>query len=315
MIARGGAVAVALGAALWGLFWIPLRYIEQSGIHGLAVIAVANAVAAGVLLVVANVHSDNDLKQLFGKPVERPVIVLGSMLGLSSVLYMLALLHTDVVRAVFLFYLLPVWAALASRVLHETSLSRSQWAAIAFTVIGVWLLLGGSLEQLIVRPSLGDMLAIVSGMTWGLGLAILGGSAPMKPVASALASFVAATVWASLSLLLVTFLSQDRSVDIIVSETESALPALSLLAGSVFPWVLTMAFGALLLMPSVLAQVWGADRLPATVAAILTTTEILVATASAVWLIGTRVDQAGAIGAVLVFMAIGLSLRTSHPAT
>ena len=36
---KPGAWAVTVGSAIWGLFWIPLRYLEDAGIPGVWAVA------------------------------------------------------------------------------------------------------------------------------------------------------------------------------------------------------------------------------------------------------------------------------------
>ena len=301
---------MAAGAAVWGLFWIPLRTIEQTGLSGLTVVAIANATAAllvlGIMLASRKRHQALPLRAL----LQPSTLLLGSALGVSSVLYMLALLYTDVIRAVFLFYLLPVWAMLAARVLYAEPVTPRQIMAVVLTVIGVWLLLGGDTEHLSVNPGFGDSLAIAAGMTWGLGLALLGDKGSPSPTASACATFSIATLLAIAVLFATSLLSGSSLATIEVSVQATPLPdglsSSSTTAGVFY----AMAFGLLLLLPSVLGQIWGADRLPATLAAILTTTEILVATISAIVLVGTSVDSSGALGAVLIGVAFWQAMHT-----
>jgi hypothetical protein len=42
--------AVALSAALWGLWWLPLRALSEAGLSGPAVNAALYGIASGVLL-------------------------------------------------------------------------------------------------------------------------------------------------------------------------------------------------------------------------------------------------------------------------
>lgn len=309
-IDRRGAVAVAAGAAVWGLFWIPLRAIENAGLDGLTVVAIANASAALVLLA-ASLFGARQTDTLSRKTFLQPhALLLGLTLGASSVLYMLALLYTDVVRAVFLFYLLPVWAMLAARIFYAEPITPRQLLAVILTIIGVWLLLGGDAEHLSVQPGFGDTLAIAAGMTWGFGLALLGDRNSLPPVTSAIATFVSATALALLALLVVSQLagSMALSIDLPTSPSPEHVFTIGPIKGVYY----AIAFGVILLLPSVLGQIWGADRLPATLAAVLTTTEILVATVSAVTLIGTSVDTSGALGALFIGAAIWLALRSTR---
>jgi drug/metabolite transporter (DMT)-like permease len=69
-----------------------------------------------------------------------------------------------------------------------------------------------------------------------------------------------------------------------------------------------IAFGALALWPSMIGQLWGARLVPATRAALLTMTEIVVATGSAALLIGTSLTSVSIIGGLVIVAAVVIDL-------
>jgi drug/metabolite transporter (DMT)-like permease len=75
---------------------------------------------------------------------------------------------------------------------------------------------------------------------------------------------------------------------------------------------LAVVFGAAVLFPSMLGQIWGARRIPAPTAALLTMTEILVATASAGWLIGTELAPISLLGGAIIILAVCIDLATKR---
>jgi len=76
--------------------------------------------------------------------------------------------------------------------------------------------------------------------------------------------------------------------------------------------IATLAFSILLLYPSLLGQIWGAQRIIAPTAALLTMTEILVATASAYVLIGTELNATSMIGAVVILLAVLIDIALQY---
>ena len=63
------------------------------------------------------------------------------------------------------------------------------------------------------------------------------------------------------------------------------------------------------MLPSMLGQIWGARRIPAPTAALLTMTEIIVATLSAYFLIGTELGTLAFIGGALIVLAVAIDLK------
>ena len=78
--------------------------------------------------------------------------------------------------------------------------------------------------------------------------------------------------------------------------------------GSLLP--ISILFGCILLWPSLFAQVWGARLVAAPTAALLTMTEILVATFSAWLLIGSSLTSVAIVGGGLIVCAAVLDLTT-----
>ena len=287
--AARGAVAIAVGAALWGLFWIPLRRLDAEGVEGLWSIALVGLAAA--LVAVPLAVRREGLAALFGPDVRR----VGLALGLSGVLYFAGVLHSDVVRVVFLFYLLPVWTILAARVLHGEPIRSRHLLVIGAALAGLWLLLGGG-ARLPLPRNVGDLCGLGAGLCWGVSLALLRGHPGTPPYASTAAAALLTGALAALLALLVAALGA------------AGAPAFPRPGALVAALPLALAFGVAVLYPAMLGQIWGARLVPATTASLLTMTEILVATGSAWWLIGTTLDAVALAGGTLIVSAVLLDL-------
>jgi len=284
-----GAWAVTLGAAVWGLFWIPLRYLENTGIPALWAIALV-FVAAFVpsLVVTARKGELTELKSMDGWLV-------GTALSLSTVLYFAAVIYTDVLRAIFLFYLLPLWTTLSARILFGEPFRRSQFGIIISALIGVWLLLGGR-SSIPLPNNPGDWCALGAGFCWGISLSLLRSRQETPPFASTTTAMCTGALLATFCAILLnielSFLTPQRG------NSPFSLSTITLI----------IAFGALMLYPSMLGQIWGARKIPAPTAALLTMTEILVATVSAAWLIGTELSLISLLGGLIIITAAGIDL-------
>lgn len=292
---RPGAWAVTAGSAIWGLFWIPLRYLENAGIPGLWAVALILAAASiPSLLITLWQQEASELTTVNGWLV-------GFALSSATVLYFTAVLYTDVIRAIFLFYLLPVWTTLSARVLYGEPIQKAQMAIIATALLGVWLLLGGG-HSLPMPNNIGDWCAIVSGFCWGFSLSLLRSREDAPPFASTTATIVSGLLLSSLCALTIQYVSADTFITASESQPVSLTKTLPLAA----------IFGALVLFPSMLAQIWGARRIPAPTAALLTMTEILVATGSAWFLIGTDLPALSILGGLIIVTAVCVDLAVKR---
>jgi len=292
---RPGAIAVTAGSAIWGLFWFPLRYLDEIGIPGIWAIALVMATATlAALLVVAWRKEWQDLT------IMQPWFI-GIALGLASVLYFIGVLFSDVVRVIFLFYLLPVWTTLAARFVYGEPIRRAQLPVIAAALIGVWLLLGGG-NKLPLPQNAGDYCGLAAGMCWGFSLALLRG----RPIAGPAASSVTALgSGLALALIAATAFSSLSNIESLSYPEPDALKS-GLLAA--------LLFGSAVLFPAMFGQIWGARRIPAPTAALLTMAEIIVATISAGFLIGTELGPVSIFGGLVIVSAVCIDLIVQHRA-
>lgn len=277
---RQGEIAIVLGASIWGLFWIPLRYLDDNGVQGLWAVAFIMAAAIPVSLGTA----------LYRRELRRQdlgtIALIGSLIGIAVTLYFAAIVYTDVLRAVFLFYLLPIWATILARVLHGEPIGPRRMLAIAVAFGGLWLFLGGE-GGLPIPKNAGDWMAICSGICWALCIVTIKHKADVGSFANSAAPFVFGAGFAAVA---AAFLASSNPFPDPAAIRSTAPIAL--------------VFGTLMLWPSILGQVWGAKLVPAPRAALLSMSEIIFATISAYLLIGTSLTLWSAFGGITIIIAV-----------
>ena len=152
-------LAVAVCGLLWGLFWIPLRALDGAGVTGGYAVAAFCIASVLVMLPVAIYRSR---RLMIGGG---PLLVTGIVAGSAFVLYSDSLLITDVVRAILLFYLTPVWSTLLGKVLLNERVTPARFAALALGLSGLVVILG--VEGGFPMPrNAGDWFALLSGIAW-----------------------------------------------------------------------------------------------------------------------------------------------------
>jgi len=288
-----GAISIALSAALWGLFWIPLRLLDEYGVTGLwAVVLVMAAVSVPSTLVLV-------LRKRLHVLRSQRTWFIGSSLGLSVVLYFAGIIVSDVIRVVFLFYLLPIWTTLAARFFYNEPITRTRFIVIAMALIGLWLLLGGG-NSLPIPSNIGDWCGLLAGITWGVSLALIRAKEDTDAFGMVCTTSIGATIMAiAVTVLLLisgnTQLASPPSVDSVVVVMAAAL-----------------GFSLIILFPSLVGQIWGAQRVAAPTAALLTMTEILMATVSAYLLIGTELNRVSIVGATIILLAVFIDISLQY---
>jgi drug/metabolite transporter (DMT)-like permease len=279
-------LALLLNALTWGLSWIPLRWLEQRGLHPLWATAVIYAVA--VALIIA--WRPGAPRLLWRSPRLWWLVVAA---GTTNATFNWAVTLGDVVRVVLLFYLMPLWAVLLSRWLLGERLSAAAATrvllALAGAVIVLWPADGGW-----PWPRNGaDALAILGGFSFALNNVLLRREAAAPEEARALAMFGGGVV-----------VSFALAVGLTAAGQIAPVPAPST------GWILAAAGLAAAFLVGNLALQYGAARLPGNTTAAVMVAEVLFASVSAVALGAGAVTTGLVVGGSLIVVAALLSART-----
>lgn len=277
------SLAIAGGAAMWGLFWIPLRYVADAGLGPMwaAALTLCGGLPFAFMAMLLFARKDRG---------QWPwMVVFGLGMGVSATLYFVSVIMTDVVRAIFLFYMLPIWTTLFDRLVFGIRLDIARAFAVIIAFAGLWLLLGGDGGVPLPRNA-GDWAALGAGFSWGITLSLVRARPAVDPHKSVFSSVLFASILSLVAAVMMT----------------GGGPELPQISGEVL--LVIIAFGALALWPSMIGQLWGARLVPATRAALLTMTEIVVATGTAALLIGTTLTSVSIIGGFVIVAAVVLDL-------
>jgi drug/metabolite transporter (DMT)-like permease len=269
------AGAVALSAALWGLWWLPLRALAEAGLSGVAVNAALYGIASLVLL------------PAFWRRRHRlaaggwMLLGAGGLFGGALVCWNLALILGEVVRVTLLFYLAPVWATLlALAVLSE----RVGWLRVASVVLGLAgaaVLLGASSGLPLPRAA-GDWLGLAAGLLFAFSVTLVRKGQAIEGLDQTLVSFATAAV---LSFVLLAM----------------AAPQVAPLGLAVLAWAALAALAWLL--PVTWLLLWGARFLEPGRVSLLLLIEVAVAALSAALLAGEPFGLREALGCLMILTA------------
>jgi drug/metabolite transporter (DMT)-like permease len=269
------ATAVALSAALWGLWWLPLRALAEAGLTGAAVNAALYGIATMALL------------PLFWRRRRRlaagGLLLLGAggLFGAALVSWNLALILGEVVRVTLLFYLAPVWATLLAFTVLGEGISWLRVLAVALGLAGAVVLLGFA-GGLPLPRSAGDWLGLAAGVLFAVSITLVRKGETIAGLEQTMVSFAAAAV---LSLALLAMAPhQTPGVDAVVL----AWAALAALV-----W----------LLPVTWLLLWGARFLEPGRVSLLLLLEVAVAASSAALFAGEPFGAREAVGCLLILAA------------
>ena len=156
-----------VSSCAWGLYWLPLRSIEQSGIVGSWSIVLVNA--CPLIILVPLIFFNLDKLKKYPKPIR----FAGIMIGAAFTFYANGLVQTSVIRATLLFYLSPIWSTIIGIIWLNERLTIARVISIIVALIGLILLLYDFRNQETVMLNFGDFSSILSGLFWALGASIL----------------------------------------------------------------------------------------------------------------------------------------------
>jgi drug/metabolite transporter (DMT)-like permease len=273
------ALALVFNALVWGLSWWPLRTLAQQGLHPLWATAIVFIFALTCLLCVRpNAWRGlNQTPWLWG-------LTLAS--GLTNVGFNWAVTQGDVVRAVLLFYLMPVWVMLLAWPLLGERPSRASLLRLALALTGLLLVLKTANSPWPVPEGLTDWLAIMGGFCFALTNILLRKLNHTPEPARILAMFAGG----------------------VIAATAAALAGLGMGVLGMPPapataWVPIAVLLSLAFLAGNLALQYGAARLSASTTSLIMLTEVLFASASAVLLGAGELTTQTLGGGMLIFLA------------
>ena len=271
-------LACLYAGAVWGLFWIPLRALEEAGMHGLWITVVYFLVPTIFLMPVILWRWRHVRKG--GFQLQLTAMVSGGAL----LLYSTSIVYTDVVRAMLLFYLTPVWATILARIFLGDLITPSRIFAMGLAILGMLTIFGLG-TRFPIPQNAGDWLGVGSGFLWAVAMVRIRMSESYSAI-ELTASFFQWSLILSAGTAFVLAPSYIPSV-------EQTLPAVPLL----------LVFMALLVLPGTYASLWGPKYLSPGLVGLLFMTEIVVGAISVAFLAGEPFGIRELTGVLLISTA------------
>ncbi len=285
------SLAIVATGLLWGTYWIPLRALDAAGLS--RPWATFAPVAAGLALLIPFAA----LRWRRLAAGGWPLIGMGLLCGAAFTLYSNALLMTEIITVILLFYLTPVWATLLARVFLRQPITATRILTILLGIGGMAVVLG--IDGRIPLPrGLGDWLGLISGIAWALASVIIRKRGDIAAVDNTIA-FLAGSTLVAVALPLAARPAEVAAVD-----------PLALPIGAILPWLaLTTLVWA---VPTIVLMMWGTQRLDPGRVGILLMGEVLVGAASAAILTDEPFGARQFIGGGLIVAAALIDVL-AHP--
>lgn len=282
-MAEGNSRAVLSGlfaGLCWGIFWLPLRMLEQAGLDApwaMVVFMVLPALMSLPVMWVLRADYGQGLRPLLG----------GVLAGVAFALYAAGLLYTEVVRAVLLFYMTPIWGFLLGWIFLGDRMTWYRWLSIGVGLMGLVVIFADDTGLPLPRNA-GDWCGLVSGMFWAVGCTLILTERRVHILTHAVNFLVVGAIVA----VLVAGLATAQGIAAVPDRDAVLSPMV---------WFLPVAL--ILILPGSFATIYAPSRLNPGLVGLLFMTEIVVATVTAALWAGERFGVQEVVGLPLILSA------------
>lgn len=154
-------LTLLFASAVWGILWYPLRLLQTNGLQGLwaTLIIFLTALVVCLPLLLKRRHE-----------IRNPgyFILLALASGWCNTAFILAVLESNVVRVLLLFYLSPLWAVILGRLILGERLSRTAKLTLTLAMSGALIMLWNPEMGFPWPKHRADWLAISAGFAFAL---------------------------------------------------------------------------------------------------------------------------------------------------
>lgn len=279
-------VASLVGAALlWGCAWMPLKALQAAGIGGLSLSLGAFTLLGLVTLIVS-------WRQRVTRPAAGTLVLVALLGGGANLAFTLAMVYGEVVRAMVLFYLLPLWGVLGGWLFLGERVDRLRWFSMALALTGAWLVMGG-FQLLQVLPGGFELLGLLAGLLYAMNNLVFRATRTIPMTSKLSAMFLGCAALALMALLFVD------------------LPSLSGVTHTA--WAGLALYALLWLLPANMGAQYGATHLEAGRASVILILELVSAVVTAVVIGGETLAPLEWTGAALILSAALMEALRGKP--
>ena len=271
------AVLTLLGASfLWGLTWLPLKYLHELGFNGIPITLFVYSIMFVVTLPFVWKY-----KNLISKnwPALIGVMLLG---GGAQLAFNTSMIYGDVIRAMVLFYMLPLWGVLGGRIFLGEKITQLRWLGMGLSLTGAFLVIGG-FNAFTTPPTWIDALAVLSGFLFAMNNIVYRASTA-TPVLLKLSFMFFGAV------LLSTVVILQLGEPVFLSVTPYA-------------WFVLLAYGAIWMMTANMATQWAVTKMESGKSSIIIILELVTAVVSASLILGETMGTTEMIGGACILVA------------
>lgn len=282
-------VALLLGAAIWGMIWLPYRMLDHAGIGG----EYATTITYFFALVLGLVLFRNSLRiaKIFNGEVHL-LLWIALFAGIANIAYILGIIHGEIMRVLLLFYLAPLWTIFFARFLLNERLSVHGYLVITMSLMGATFILWQPDQGFPLPQSYGDWMGLLGGFMFALVNVLVrkdqGHDIALKSIA----------IWLGITLV---GLACSLNVREPLSVADIGLDL----------WALLLVVGLMMFISSLVLQ-YGLTHTPANQAVVILLFELVVAAVTAYFLANEAMTSREWIGGLMIISAALFSSKINR---
>ena len=281
MTKQNGAVLACLFSGLiFGIYWIPLRFVEDAGFSGTWATVMFNLVPL-VLISPLLIY-----RLVTAFPRRSNFHLTALMTGIAYVFYANAFLHTEVVRAIVFFYLMPVWGFLLARFFIGEKITPVRWLSMGFGLVGLFIISGEG-GGISFPDRTGDWMALGAGLCWAAASLMI-----LTDKQDSLNYALGMLFWGAVVALILALIATQQGYDTYPEWKQ---------ATTVLAWMIP--FTLLIIIPATFATVYGPSLLNPGVVGLLFMSEISIGTATAAFFAGEPFGLKEILGIIFITCA------------
>ena len=281
-------ICLLVAATLWGVFWYPLRILEQQGLDG---VWASLFIYTGTLVVAIPI-----IIRRFNELLASPYLIIAIMIssGWCNIAFILAIVEGEIVRVILLFFLSPIWATILARIVLKEELTLMARATIVLALAGAMTMLWSPEVGYPWPTSFADWLALSSGVAFALtNLFTHMAQKTSIPVKTA-------SAWIGVVFVASIIIAVRGNISLEVE------------ASTIY---LAFAIGLLLMTLMTFCVVYGVTHMPIHRSAVILIFEVVAAAISAYLLTSERLNTQEWIGGVIVIVAAYLATQQQKKET
>jgi len=285
MSTRKALMAVFISSSIWGVLWVPLRWLDLLGYQELWSTFAFLAIPVLPLFFFTYHRIKASLRFW-------PVYLLaGGFIGAGFSLYCTGLVIGSVTKTTLLFYLTPVWGSILGMIFLSERATVMRWLVNGLGLLGCALIMGISSGDLILEVS--DILGFTAGIVWAFGGVMLRRYPEADYLGLVFCQYVLGTTFTLIAIVLIG--TPPPSVE------------------QWFSGIVVALITAAIFLPTMALIFRISQYVSPGLVALLMLSEVVLAVLSAMVLLGERLTMLQWLGASLIFLTALLAAYSSEP--